>query len=69
MKNLHIFIQSACRPEAISLIAFDLVKGFSDCNTTAFQLHMDKGQTVDKNGYIIACIVPALAFLILVNDL
>ena len=68
-ENLHILIQAACRPKAISLIAFDLVKGFTDCNATAFQFHMDKGQTVDKDRHIIASIVLALGFLVLVDNL
>ena len=68
-ENLNILIQAARRPEAVSLVAFDLVKGFPDGNAPAFQLHMDKGQTVDENGHIIACIVAACGFLVLVDDL
>ena len=68
-ENLHILIQTACRPKAISLIAFDLVKGFPDGNTTALQLHMNQRQTVHQNGHIIAGIVAALGFLVLVDHL
>ena len=68
-ENLHILIQAARRPEAVSLVAFNLVKGFPDGNAPALQLHMDKGQSVDQNRHIIACVVLALGFLILVDDL
>ena len=68
-ENLHILIQAACRPEAVSLVALDLVKGFTYCNATAFQLHMDKGQTVHQNGHIVAGVMVALAFLVLIDDL
>lgn len=30
---------------------------------------MDQGQTVDQNGHIVACVVPARALFILVDDL
>ena len=68
-ENLHILIQTACRKEAVSLIAFDLIKCFPDSNATAFQLYMDKRQTIDQNGYIITCVMLAFGFFILVNDL
>ena len=68
-ENLHILIQAACRPEAVSLVAFDLIKGFPNSNAPALQLHMDEGQTVDHKRYIIACVVLAFGFLILVDDL
>lgn len=68
-ENLHILVQAARRPEAVSLVAFDLVEGFPDGNAPALQLHMDKGQTVDQNRHIIACVVLAFGFLILVDDL
>ena len=68
-ENLNVLIQTACCPKAIPLIAFDLVKGFTDGNTTAFQLHMDKWQTVDENGHVIASVVVALGLHILIDDL
>ena len=68
-ENLHILIQSTCRPKTVSLIAFDLIKCFTDRNATAFQFHMDKGKSVDKDSHIIACVVLALGFLVLVDNL
>ena len=68
-ENLNILIQAACRPKAVTLISLDLVKGFPDGNTTALQLHMNQRQTVHQNGHIIAGIVAALGFLVLVDDL
>ena len=40
-KNLHILIKSGACPEAVSLIAINLIKSFLDRNTTALQLHMN----------------------------
>ena len=68
-ENLHILIQTACRKEAVSLITFNLIKGFPDSNATAFQLYMDKRQTIDQNGHVIACVVSAFGFFILVDNL
>ena len=68
-ENLHILIQTTCRKEAVSLITFDLIKGFPDGNASAFQLYMDKRQTIDQNGHIIACIVVTFGFFILVDNL
>ena len=46
-KNLHIFIQPRPGPEAVPLVAVDLVEGFFQGYAPAFQLHMNQGQTVD----------------------
>ena len=68
-ENLHILIQTTCRKEAVSLITFDLIKGFPDGNASAFQLYMDKRQTIDQNRHVIACVMSAFGFFILVNNL
>ena len=71
-EDLHEFIQPAGRPEAIPLIAVDLVEGFPNGNAPALQLDMDQRQAVDQHRHIIAVIVGS-AFLgrdgILVDDL
>ena len=71
-EDLHEFIQSAGCPEAVPLIAVDLIEGFPNGNTPALQLDMDQRQTVDQHRHIIAVIVGS-AFLgrdgILVDDL
>ena len=68
-KNLHILIQPGSRPEAVPLIAFDLIERFPDRHTPPLELHMDKGKTVDKDGHIITGVVCARVFLVLVDHL
>ena len=71
-EDLHKFIQPAGCPEAIPLIAVDLVKRLPNGNAPALQLDMDQRQTVDQHRHIIAVIVGS-AFLgrdgILIDDL
>ena len=71
-EDLHEFIQSAGCPEAIPLIAVDLIEGFPNGNAPALQLDMDQRQAVDQHRHIIAVIVGS-AFLgrdgILIDDL
>ena len=68
-KDLDIFIKSACRPETVALVALDLIECLTNRNAASFELHMDQGQAVDKNRHIIARIVAAARFLILVHHL
>ena len=68
-KNLHILIKSRTCPEAVSLIAIDLVESFLDRNPTALQLHMNQRETVHKNGHVISGIVISGPFFILIDDL
>ena len=71
-ENLHILIQSACRPEAVALIALDLIEGFTDGNAAPFQLHMNQRQTVDEYRHIIAIIMRSTlrrGNLVLIDDL
>ena len=51
------FIESGCRPEAVSLVSVYLVKRLSDWYTTAFELDVDKGKTVDEDCYVVAVVV------------
>ena len=71
-EDLHEFIQSAGCPEAVPLIAVNLVEGFPNGNAPTLQLDMDQRQTVDQHRHIIAVIVGS-AFLggngILIDDL
>lgn len=68
-ENLHILVQATCRPNAISLIAFDLVKCFPNCNASEFQLYMVRGQTTGQNCYSAADVMVAFRFLMLVDNL
>ena len=56
-EDLHKFVKPAGCPEAVPLIAVDLVEGFPNGNAPALQLDMDQRQTVDQHRYIIAVIV------------
>lgn len=56
-EDLHEFIQSAGCPEAVPLIAIDLVKRFPNGNAPALQLDMDEWQTVDQHRHIIAIVM------------
>ena len=56
-EDLHKLVKAACRPEAVPLIAVDLVEGFTDGNATALQFNMDHRQTVDEDRDVIAVIV------------
>lgn len=56
-EDLHKLVKAACRPEAVPLIAVNLVEGFTDGNATALQFNMDHRQTVDEDRNIIAVIV------------
>ena len=71
-EDLHEFIQSAGCPEAVSLIAIDLVKRFPNGNAPALQLDMDEWQAVDQYRHIIAIVMSCPLLCgdgILVDDL
>ena len=71
-EDLHEFIQPAGRPEAIPLIAVDLIEGFPNGNAPALQLDMDEWQTVDQHRHIIAIVMSCPLLCgdgILVDDL
>ena len=68
-ENLDIFKQAACRPEAVTLVALDLVERLADGHAAAFQLDMYQRQAVDENGYVVARVVVARSLLVLVEHL
>ena len=71
-KKLHILKKAAARPKGVALIAVNLVKGFPDGDAAAFELYMYHRQTIDKDGHIIAVVIPGPVFFtqnILVDDL
>ena len=68
-ENLHIFIKSAACPKTISLITVNLVECLFELNSSSLQFYMNKRQTIDENGNIIASIVISLFLFVLVNDL
>lgn len=68
-ENLHILIQPAASPKAIPLIAVDLIERLFDGHTAPLQFHMNQRQTVYQNRDIIAVIIVAAVFHILVDNL
>ena len=68
-ENLDILKKTAGCPEAVSLIALDLVEGFPNGDTSAFKLNMNQWHAIRKDGYIITSVVSTCGFLILVDDL
>ena len=71
-KKLHILKKAAARPKGIALIPFNLVKGLADGNASAFEFHMYHRQAVDKDGHVIAVVIPGTVIFtknILVDDL
>ena len=68
-EDLHIFKQAACRPEAFTLVALDLVEGFPDGDAPSLQLHMYQRKAIHENGDIVARLMLPLRFLKLVDDL
>ena len=68
-KDLHILIQPAGAPEAVPLVALDLVERLPDGHPPALKLHVDQGQAVDQNGHVIPGAVAAPFLLVLVDHL
>ena len=68
-KNLDIFKKTACCPEAVALIALDLVECLADGNAAALELDMYQRQTVDEDSHVVACVVIARSLLVLVEHL
>ena len=71
-EDLHILKQTAARPEGVPLVAVDLVEGFPDGHAPALEFHMDQGQAVDQDGYVVAVVVAGAlvpADGVLVDDL
>ena len=68
-KNLHILKKPRGRPEALPLVAVDLVERLPDGDAPAFEFNMYHGQAVDQNRYIIAVFMSSFRDGILVDDL
>ena len=77
-ENLHILIQPRARPEAVALVAVDLVERLANLHAAPLQLQMHERQAVDENRHIVAvrmsrrrlCLSARAAFhRILVDDL
>ncbi len=68
-KDLNILKQTGSRPEAIALIPINLVEGFTDRHAAPLQLNMNKRQSIDQNGDIVAGTVRSSSLFILIDDL
>jgi hypothetical protein len=71
-KDLHILEQAAACPEGIPLVAVDLIERLADGYAAALQLDVHQRQTVDKNGHVVAVVVPGAFFgadRVLIDDL
>ena len=68
-KNLHILVQTAASPKAVPLVTVDLVERLLDRHAAPLQFHMNQRQTVYQNRDIIAVIIVAAVFHILVDNL
>lgn len=68
-KNLDIFKKAARCPEAVALVALDLVERLADGHAAPLQLDMYQRQTVDEDGHIVARVVVACSLLVLVEHL
>ena len=51
-ENLDIFKQAACCPEAVALVALDLVERLADGHTAPLELDMYQRQTIDEDGHV-----------------
>ena len=56
-EDLHKLIQTAGCPEAVPLIAVNLIESLADRHTPALQFDMYQRQAVDQDGHIIAIVV------------
>lgn len=68
-ENLDILKQAACCPEAVALVALDLVERLADGHAAPLQLDMYQRQTVDEDGHVVARVVIARSLLVLVEHL
>ena len=68
-ENLDVFKKAACCPEAVALVALDLVERLADGHAAAFQLDMYQRQAVDEDGHVVTRVVVARSLLVLVEHL
>ena len=66
---LHILIEAARRPEAVTLIAVYLVECLFDLDASALQLDVDEREAIHEYGHVIAVLEIAAVLRVLVDDL
>jgi hypothetical protein len=60
-EQLHVLEQAGARPEAVALVAVDLVEGLADVHAPALQLDVHHRQAVDQHGHVVAVGAPPAA--------
>ena len=72
-EQLHVLEQARAGPEAVALVAVDLVERLADVHAAALELDVHQRQAVDQDRHVVAVGVLgaalALADLVLVDDL
>ena len=65
---LHVLVESAAAPEAVALVALDLVECLLDGDSAPLELDVHERQAVDQDGDVVAVVVGA-RLRVLVHDL
>ena len=68
-ENLDVFKKAACCPEAVALVALDLVERLADGHAAPLEFDMYQRQAVDEDGHVVARVVIASSLLVLVEHL
>ena len=72
-EELHVLEQAGAGPEAVALVAVDLVEGLADVHAAALELDVHHRQAVDEDRHVVAVrrgrAALALRDLVLVDDL
>ena len=66
---LNVLLEAATCPETIPLIAVDLIERFFERNAAALEFNMNQRESVYEYGHVVAVIIVAVAFGVLVDDL
>ena len=53
-KQLHVLEQPRACPEAVPLVAVDLVKGFANVDTATFEFDVHHRQAIDQDGHVVS---------------
>ena len=59
-EDLHVLVQAAAGPEAVALVALDLVEGLLDGHAAALELDVHERQAVHQHRHVVAVLVIAL---------
>ena len=68
-ENLDVFKKTVRGPEAVALVALDLVERLADGHAAPLELDMYQRQAVDEDGHVVTRVVVARSLLVLVEHL